>query len=389
MRLIKLFIFTTLFTACSQTKEEQEAPCIIMDFEQMETYSPFENSDGRLNYELVQLETNESCLIKAIKRVEVDGDFIFVSDINNALFCFQKNDGKFLNHIGRVGAGPEEYLSLADFYIDKEKKEVCVYDPLRTVILKFTYQGKFKGINKYNPYKMGDIKRLQYLNDKSLIATMFNSPTSVYAYRIIDSQEYTTDSELLPFCQTGKVHSSSAYPQVASNNTNCYALSLLSDTIYSYSDDGRMIPAYLFKGHLSHRTDDCWDKSREYETAYDIISQLRLKKISTGIDQLYLIDKFLHFTYYKDETEYKIFWDTENNKGYKSPVSYNGDCIKSMGNYVATTGNAIVSAIDAERYIDLLKKFPQYKEVDINGEEPLLFDNNPLLVFYYINEKSR
>lgn len=56
----------------------------------METYSPFENSDGRLNYELVQLETNESCLIKAIKRVEVDGDFIFVSDINNALFCFQK-----------------------------------------------------------------------------------------------------------------------------------------------------------------------------------------------------------------------------------------------------------------------------------------------------------
>lgn len=90
MRLIKLFIFTTLFTACSQTKEEQEALCIIMDFEQMETYSPFENSDGQLNYELVQLETNESCLIKAIKRVEVDEDFIFVSDINNALFCFQK-----------------------------------------------------------------------------------------------------------------------------------------------------------------------------------------------------------------------------------------------------------------------------------------------------------
>ena len=388
MKYIALFICAISFIACSQAEKELVSSYIVMDFEKMETSSPFEDADGNLNFELIQLETNDNSLIKAIKRVEVDGDYIFVSDINNALFCFQKENGKFLNRIGRVGAGPEEYLSLADFYIDKQKKEVHVYDPHRTAILKYSYQGKFKEIDSYNPYKMGYIKRIDYLNDQSLIATMLNGPTSTYAYRIINSKKYSMESELLPFCQTGKAHSSSAYPQVAFDSTTCYALSFLSDTIYRYSHNGEMVPTYLFKGHLAHRTDDCWDKDKEYETAYDIIPQLRLKEISTGINKLYSIGNYLHFTYNKDEAEYQIFWDTKSNKGYKYPMKYNGDYIKYMSNYITTTDNALVSVIEAERYMDVLEKFPHYKDVKIKGTEPLLYDNNPLLIFYYIKEKN-
>lgn len=67
---------------------------------------------------------------------------------------------------------------------------------------------------------------------------------------------------------------------------------------------------------------------------------------------------------------------------------YDGDYIKYMSNYITTTENALVSVIEAERYIDVLEKFPHYKEVKIKGAEPLLYDNNPLLIFYYIKETN-
>lgn len=358
----------------------------VIDFENLENGLPFEDSEGNLNYELVQLETNDNSLIKSIEKVEVDDDCIFVQDMNNALFCFSKNDGKFLNRIGRVGIGPEEYLSLSDFYLDKTNNEVCVYDPHQSAMLVYTYDGKFERKEDAEYGEMGEVRGLNYLDDGTLIATMSNGPDSHYAFRVIDTDGYELMSEELPFCQIGKVHSSLVSPQVASNGKACFALAFLSDTIYRYSPQTGMVPAFLFKGSLKHRTADCWDKDKEYETGMDLVVSLKLDGYSVGLGELYLIGDYLHFRYYGNGGESKVFLNLKTGKACKYKVEYMGDCIKSISNYITTTDDALVTMISGTRFVDLVGKFPQYENLEIKGKEPLQEDNNPILVFYYIKE---
>jgi hypothetical protein len=56
---------------------------------------------------------------------------------------FDKN-GKFIRKIGRLGAGPGEYLSIYDFCIDKERKEVYILDSGKGKIHKYDFEtGKY------------------------------------------------------------------------------------------------------------------------------------------------------------------------------------------------------------------------------------------------------
>lgn len=61
------------------------------------------------------------------------------------LYAFDST-GRFLNEIGRRGNGPEEYLYMDCYALDRRNKLVYVVCNVQKKIFRFTYQGKFHSV---------------------------------------------------------------------------------------------------------------------------------------------------------------------------------------------------------------------------------------------------
>jgi len=89
----------------------------------------------------IPLETRPECLLQNIMNVEFSDEYIFVNDDNNQLLQFDLT-GKFIRKIGTQGRGPEEYLYMFDFCLNKATREIYILSyPSRMV---FGFDGKFK-----------------------------------------------------------------------------------------------------------------------------------------------------------------------------------------------------------------------------------------------------
>jgi hypothetical protein len=88
----------------------------------------------------IPLETRPECLIDEIYKVELNESYIFVSAFTRLLQF--DNNGIFIRQIGSQGRGPAEYLSVKDFCIDNERKEVLIISNGR--LMTFSFDGKFK-----------------------------------------------------------------------------------------------------------------------------------------------------------------------------------------------------------------------------------------------------
>ncbi len=88
----------------------------------------------------IPLETNSQSLLAEIDKVEICESYIFVSEIKK-LLQFDRQ-GNFIRQIGSAGRGPEEYLSVTDFSIDIEKKEIYIISLNKLTI--FGFNGQFK-----------------------------------------------------------------------------------------------------------------------------------------------------------------------------------------------------------------------------------------------------
>ena len=97
------------------------------------------------NLSFIQLETNAESLLSFIDKVEIYKDRIYVfghGAIGVRKVCCFDLQGKFLFNIDRRGNGPEEYLSLTDFVIDKKTQCLWLVDHAKKM-LKFDLDGNF------------------------------------------------------------------------------------------------------------------------------------------------------------------------------------------------------------------------------------------------------
>lgn len=115
---------------------------------------------------LVQLETNDSCLIGGRREKFLKRDSVFYIMDKNEILEFD-NDGRFLRKLSRVGGGPEDYTRIEDFEIvaGASGNEIWVVD--------------LKSIKKYDAEDLrflgelvrqeGFINQLQPVNDSTIL----------------------------------------------------------------------------------------------------------------------------------------------------------------------------------------------------------------------------
>ncbi|MFT7382217.1 MAG: hypothetical protein ACI9Z3_002111 [Roseivirga sp.] len=100
-------------------------------------------SDFTETSSMLALETSEESIIAFIDKLDYYGERYFIlSQQQNSIFIFGE-EGQFLLKISKQGEGPEEYRRINDFTIDKERKQVIIYDRRNLSLLRFSFEGEF------------------------------------------------------------------------------------------------------------------------------------------------------------------------------------------------------------------------------------------------------
>lgn len=130
----RLFFILTLFPllmGCTERVSDTNE-YIIVD-SQTVSYDVSKLSSTLSHFDLIPLETNDSCLISEIDVIKKRNGRYYIQSGRKYLYVFDGN-GKFLRKIGNVGEGPGEYSILSDFDVDKEyvyllaSHKLCVYN---------------------------------------------------------------------------------------------------------------------------------------------------------------------------------------------------------------------------------------------------------------------
>ena len=100
-------------------------------------------------------ETNVSIVGKIMDIQVIDEDYYIASNTSSGLLRFNSG-GFFENSIGKQGQGPDEYVRMLNYFIDKEKKEINIISTIKGIQ---TYDRTGNHI-RYNPnFKIGSIMR--------------------------------------------------------------------------------------------------------------------------------------------------------------------------------------------------------------------------------------
>lgn len=201
--------------------------------------------------QVIVLETRPECIVENVRSLELWGDSIFVLDDRNcALYVFQM-DGKYVRKVGDKGNGRGEYVSPADFSIDREKRVLYVWDEATRKVLAYDLPSLSHLSSTKIPLNDGQSYCLQvlggslYLNHASLedgggeheiLRYDRNDGKQVDAY--VDAERYNR-GWTLPLRQ----QFSAFY---AKNTARPKYVGLFSNVIFSMTEEGG-VPTYFVK----------------------------------------------------------------------------------------------------------------------------------------------
>lgn len=141
--LMKYFLLLSVFLLLSCSKNQDAGvPVIKIDLEKTVPSLPYSDFVDSLTY--IALNITDSFCISSIKKIFVDGDYMFIlgGGQRGGISVFDKNN-QLLKRINYYGNGPEEFGVITAFSLDTLLKHVCIYDIKSERIKKYTYNGDF------------------------------------------------------------------------------------------------------------------------------------------------------------------------------------------------------------------------------------------------------
>lgn len=92
----------------------------------------------------IRLEKTDSSLLGVVSSVEVFENRIIVKDmlVSKGIYIFDRK-GRFIRRPTVMGQGPQEFITLSDFKINKKKKELVVLDRYAKTMTFFDLDGNF------------------------------------------------------------------------------------------------------------------------------------------------------------------------------------------------------------------------------------------------------
>lgn len=374
-----IIVMVAMSCASSQVNESEMVNYIRWD--------SLENADcltePYTSLEFVKLETNNNCILNDIAKIELDGSLIFIEDYMQRLYLFQR-DGRFVCKIGEKGGADNEYITMFDFVLNRKKRQVYVIDISKGAIVIYDYDGKHLENKHFDPIALSHSVKVAFVNDNCLATINFNSPDEKYNFSLFDLKSGDIE-DFIEYISIGNIRSHNESGRISILSSDILLSAELSDTIYTCI--GKEIhPKYVFEGVAKHACrKDIENESCDF--GLQVVSKLLNSGYSAGITNLYSTNKVLHFQYQTNDGYYRIFYNTETEKGYKYDIMKDMDADNTLlWNYLkASSEGAFVCALPVGEFSPKGSVRDTYSDLDniLNLSKD---EDNPILAFFLVSQ---
>ncbi len=186
-----LSLLISLCTACKQTPSANSGDSATPQVIKVENMDYAHSDDVFEHIRFLPLETNDTCLIRWVSQIKLNDSLIFINDYWKRILVFDLSSGKFKRQIGRTGKGPEEYLEVSDFLINKDTVEILDYRKIEC----YSLQGKHLKSKRF-PHLMQEKEHYNpkffaktpdngyYFWERRLGETAAKNPLSYFMYQV-------------------------------------------------------------------------------------------------------------------------------------------------------------------------------------------------------------
>lgn len=376
---MSIILYCTICCTAPQIHNEEKLSYIVWD--------SLDNKDFLVepytSLEFVKLETNDNCVLNEISKIEVDDSLIFIEDYMQRLYLFH-NDGKFVCRIGTKGGANNEYITMFDFVLNRENKQVYIVDTSKGEIIVYDYSGRHLGNKHFDPATLSHSTKVALVDDNIFTTINFNSPDEKSNFSIWDMNSQCV-TDYIEYISIGNIRSHSEVGRMTYQSSNLLMCAELSDTIYTYNN--RTIrPLYVFQSLAKHPTKDDI-KNNIYDFGSQAASKLLKEGFSSGISNLHATKQIIFFQCKTDDGFYRIFYNTETKKGYKHDMTKNLDAVNTaLWNYLMTSSSkAFICALPVGEFTpkeNIRKSYPELNNLLTNSKD----EDNPILAFFNVSE---
>lgn len=257
--LIPVFIITVflLTLGCRSEKRTISVPNVNID--DIETHD-IKLSELAESFDPVFLETKAEALLNSSGGFAVSDNYILIVDYDQYPAKLFNRSGQFITALGKIGAGPDEYLSVVSPYIDETNDSFWL-------LLGGNYSGPGDGwFYIYN--KKGDLKQKISAIEKDENESNSNE-VLVFDNQILIPGNVKSDNMIVYKSLTKKTSGSvpnrinSSFFNYLTNISTIYPVNGHfnfkigeADTIYSFSIDSGIVKPLLSISTLKHRFDE-------------------------------------------------------------------------------------------------------------------------------------
>jgi hypothetical protein len=280
-QILLLTLFSMFLFSCSEkSKTEKPKSLATLNVENAIAKSrPFDVEEKFGNIEFIPMETNEKALMGEVLKIMKHNGFYYLYDDAGNLLRFD-SQGKFVNRIGAIGKGPEEYNIITDFALDK-KNDFVVVNSLGKLVY-YTTEGQF-----VKTLKSGTNEQVMDVDNASRILVKVITP----------------DGSLLKTFYTTKVRHNglSFFNGISQKGGTMYYKEEMGNLIYSINSNLEKDSIYSFNlGKYAFKEED-----------FDMSAMEKWKNLYR-LDKILITDEFTCFNLQKGligKDIYPLLWD--------------------------------------------------------------------------------
>lgn len=147
--IIEVFILLFICSCKSKGSDEQSNNADIKNiiFPQA---SSINIDDLIAEWDTIRIEASSRSLLNGVKKLEVANDKLYVLDSSSSLLFIYNKRGEYINKICNQGQGPQEYIKIFDFEVDKSNDRILAVDAFSKRLFIYDSIGN---LNKVIPLK--------------------------------------------------------------------------------------------------------------------------------------------------------------------------------------------------------------------------------------------
>lgn len=338
------------------------------------------------NFNILPLETKPDCLIGEVRMIEKLDSLLFILDYSPNLFVFNTN-GKFINQIGKIGDGPNEYVGINAFYLDKKNKRVVIIDEMKGALIHYDYYGKFIESERINSDLIKSCQQSIFTNDNKLLLNYRINFEENLAYQLVDLIKPNNSIASIsynPIKTEGYMYSFSSHAMSKTEDEIQFIMPLC-DTIYNYKNE-EIYPKYVIETPKKMAPKEAFNTSIN-NSFFSLIFKYGKNGFFTGFTSIFETADYLLLNYLENGMilGYCLI-DKQQERGVYNLYSLNEKSANlPIFEIKGSDRNSFIGVSNAQYLHNIIsnkENQPYFMDKYKDAIGNIGFDDNPVLFFY-------